>query len=290
MNLFSRIGAFLTGGPADEAVLAYAARLAEAGGAAATVVVGMPEDGPLDGGGKTFERRVGEGWSGAEPAPEIVAHEKPSLDEILDLTRKRDLDLLVLGRRIPSHQLAHTSLYPRVVRKAPCDILLVTGHARPAFDRILVPVDFSPHSRRALELALRLRQAVGTSGGEVLCHHVFEVPYGYAYAGVSRADFAREQQEHAEEEFARFASGLPTGGEEVRCLYTPSDHVAPAVGEMALAEKVDLVAMGSRGRTGAAALLLGSATEKLVGVCAAPILVVKQKGETMGFLDAVLGG
>jgi len=291
MKLFSRIGAYLSGGPADDSVLRHTGELARLGGSEHLFVTGISEEAPRQGEWKSFEARVRDtlareaGGIGVDVA--VDEGDEPDLDDILRSTREHDLDLLVMGRRIPSHQLARATLFPKLLRKSPCSVMLVTRHRGPKFRKALVPTDFSPHSGLAVKTALTLTEASAPGKGEVVCHHIFEVPYGYAYAGVSREEYAAEQRKHAEEGFAQFLATQSIQASAVRCEYTPAEHVPSAVAEMALAEGVDLVAVGSRGRTKASALLLGSTAEKLVGVCAAPLLVVKEKGETLGLLDAL---
>jgi nucleotide-binding universal stress UspA family protein len=291
VRLYPRIGAHLNGGPADAAVLRYLAVLAEKGEAESVHAIAAPEQDGIAGadlaGRVAAELREAGGARLAERLePEF--HETGDAGAILRFIRERDLDLIVLGRRIPSHQLDHAELYPRLVGRSPCDVLLVTPFSPARFDRVLVPTDFSRHARLALGAGARLARACGSSAGTITCHNVFEVPYGYAYSGRSMSQFAGEQRAHAERAFADFVKGNEAGGIPVRCEYTPAHSVADAVVELALAIQADLVAVGSRGRTAAAALLVGSIAVKVLEKCAAPMLIVKEKGETLGLLDALL--
>ena len=294
MNLFPRIGAYLTGGPADEAVLRYAATLARLNDGERVFVLGVPEDSPLAEEGGSFDGRVRallreHGGDALAEASTVDAHEKPSLDDILKATRERELDLLILGRRLPSNQLGRPSLYPKLVRKAPCSVLLVTQYAEPRFGRVLVPVDLSEHSALAISTARELSAASVGAEARVICQRIHAVPYGYAYTGHSREEFAEEQRKNAEEDHQRFLSGLGLAEGDIICRHSVSEHAAAAVCEMAAAERADLVVIGSRGRTAATALLLGSTAEKVVSACATPVLVIKRKGETLPFLKALLG-
>jgi nucleotide-binding universal stress UspA family protein len=49
-----------------------------------------------------------------------------------------------------------------------------------------------------------------------------------------------------------------------------------------------LIAIGSRGRTGTAGVLLGKVTEELIAQSRLPVLAVKRKGEQIGILQALL--
>ena len=73
-------------------------------------------------------------------------------------------------------------------------------------------------------------------------------------------------------------------------LFFSEDHnPAKHITDYARTEHIDLVIIGSKGRGALAAMLLGSVAEK---VCQleneAAVLVVKNKNENMGFLDALL--
>ena len=291
LGLYPRIGALVNGGPADEAVLRYLGVLARDGRSESVEVIAAPEKGsgvPVPRAHRIEQdlRAAGAPELATRIAPEI--HEEGDAGEILRFIKDHDLDLMVVGRRIPSHQLDHPELYPRLVGRSPCDMLLVTPYSPARFDRILLPTDFSRHARLALAASLKLARVLGSPAAEILCHHVFEIPYGYAYSGRTMAGFAEEQRGHAEDAFAEFVAGIPEGGIRIRCEYTPSRNVAEAVTGLALAMQADLVALGSRGRTAASALLVGSIAVRVLEICAAPVLVVKEKGETLGFLEALL--
>ena len=77
---------------------------------------------------------------------------------------------------------------------------------------------------------------------------------------------------------------------EFDCLFVLSNKGEPGhlIIEKAKEHHIDLILMGSRGRSASAAVLLGSVAEKLVQVNnEIPMLIFKIKGETMGFFDAL---
>jgi nucleotide-binding universal stress UspA family protein len=63
-------------------------------------------------------------------------------------------------------------------------------------------------------------------------------------------------------------------------------NAAKAMREFGWKHKTDLIVVGSKGKTAAAAVLLGSVTENLIRMTNTPLLAVKRKGETMNLLKA----
>jgi len=143
-----------------------------------------------------------------------------------------------------------------------------------AFRSILVPVDYSEPSRRALELALALDQAA-----EVTVVHAWDRP---AYVGdhvVTHTDGSRRSlseliRENAEREMSEFLAqvNVPAGKSFQHRLIT-GDPVAAILAEASKAG-YDVMVVGSNGRSGMTKLLLGSVTEKLIRLSPIPVLTV----------------
>jgi universal stress protein A len=141
-----------------------------------------------------------------------------------------------------------------------------------AFKSILVPVDYSEPSRRALELALTLT-------GEVHVVHVWDRP---AYVGeemVAHADGSRRSlaeliRENAEREMSEFLARVKTpDGKTFDHRLISGDPVAAIIAE-ASKPGYDVLVIGTNGRTGMTKLLLGSVTEKLIRLSPIPVLTV----------------
>jgi nucleotide-binding universal stress UspA family protein len=143
--------------------------------------------------------------------------------------------------------------------------------------RILVPTDFSEHSRKALEYAFSLAQRMGAS---VDLLHVWEPPvhiapdammmmpgwedasvekYGLAHAGHRLQDWA-EQYSHGP---------VP--------LRVHLERGIPADAILRAAERgYDLVVMGTHGRTGLARLMMGSVAQKVSARASCPVMTVHE--------------
>ena len=91
-------------------------------------------------------------------------------------------------------------------------------------------------------------------------------------------------------ELKRFLDPLETRGVAVEPLVEEGYSVSGAILAAAQREGADLVVMGTRGRSPAAAVLLGSESEQVIRETTVPVLIVKPAGERDGVLDVLLRG
>ncbi|MFC7079015.1 universal stress protein [Halorussus caseinilyticus] len=138
------------------------------------------------------------------------------------------------------------------------------------YDSILVPIDGSEQSSRALE------HAVGHADTyDAAVHLVFVVDVASVPAEVDAAP--------VEEKLDRYGESVTDGAAErvedagVSRVETSVVPGVPhrAILDYAAAHDVDLVVMGTHGRTGIDRYLLGSVTEKVVRLSEAPVLTVQ---------------
>lgn len=140
--------------------------------------------------------------------------------------------------------------------------------------KILFPTDFSTSSDAPLAYATALAR---DSGATLLIVHVEEPPLAYGggemYYGAPEPDFAGLER--------MLANVRPTDP-AVPCerrLLTGSP--AQTIVELATAEKVDLIVLGTHGRTGLRRLLMGSVAEAVIHAAPCPVLIYRapsQKG------------
>ncbi len=142
------------------------------------------------------------------------------------------------------------------------------------FTKILVPVDFSEHSKRALAVAADLARRYEASLGLV---HVFQpvlysVPESYmVYTQDQLPNLLAELEKLLEQ--AKH-DVLAAGALQVTTAVLqgiPHVEVIRAAQE----GKYDLIVMGTHGRTGMAHALLGSVAEKVVRKAPCPVLTVR---------------
>lgn len=149
------------------------------------------------------------------------------------------------------------------------------------FRSILVPVDYSEHSKASVAFAAKLAASVGAT---VHLVHVWDKP-AYAADAVlvrrpgeencSLSDLVQANATRDMDEFLASLS-LPPGVKVDHRLAT-GDPAGTLVTELK-SGAYDLVVVGTHGRTGLVHLLLGSVAEKLVRLSPVPVLTVPPTG------------
>ena len=140
--------------------------------------------------------------------------------------------------------------------------------------RILVPIDFSETSGAALDYAGFLAKTFGAT--VELLHVLDPMLHVAAESVISPEGPPVSLMEHgrriATEELDRFAAGLELQGVATKATLdtgVPWERVVHA------AKGVDLVVMGTHGRTGLSRVFLGSVTDKVVQRSTAPVLTIR---------------
>lgn len=145
---------------------------------------------------------------------------------------------------------------------------------------ILVPVDFSPDSERALEVAVDLAK---TFGARVQLLHCYPINVGgiSPYGLVLSDDFDREFREAAGRKLGEWREKVAAESVEVEEILTPM-FPSEAIAQTAQERGADLVVMGTRGLTGLKHVVLGSVAERTIRIAPCPVLTVKSDREREG--------
>ncbi len=143
------------------------------------------------------------------------------------------------------------------------------------FKHILIPVDGSPTSMLAVGKAAALAKTFGSS---VTALYVVD-PYPFTGVG---ADFAYGQAQYLSAATAEANAALDAAKKAIEEAGVP---VTTVVGEghavhdgivrAVESTGADLIVMGSHGRRGLEKLVLGSVTQRVLGVAHVPVLVVR---------------
>ena len=147
-----------------------------------------------------------------------------------------------------------------------------------AVQRFLVPIDFSEDANQALDYAITL---AGKLGARLTLLHVIQplqlgggdrggdmgMTLPFTYVQELEAEIQRSMESSLERVTA---AGLE--GDMVIVHGVPFHEII----ETARTQQVDLIVMGTHGRTGFQHVLLGSVAEKVVRLASCPVLVARQ--------------
>ncbi len=222
----------------------------------------------------------------AQIVVKVLIEQGPVTKSFMKLIHQYRIDLIVLGKK--NEKDAGGILVNRIARRAGCSLLILPKTPL-SLKTIHVPTDFSNYSKSALEKASTLaRRAKEPS--KLIIQHVYQVPVGYHYTGKSFKEFALIMKENAKTEFKRFISKVKSDGLDIEEMYTidKNDDVINAIYSTAKKIKADLIIIGAKGKTAAAAMFIGSKAEKLVNLNTdIPVLVVRPKGKVAGFIESL---
>jgi nucleotide-binding universal stress UspA family protein len=153
------------------------------------------------------------------------------------------------------------------------------------FTKILVPVDGSKYSQDAAEYAVKI---VKLMKAKIIALHVVHLPtYAYAYStgeGMSPVaiptplplDVSNEEKKDAKKLVDNVAKMAKDAGVDVETkIIEHHPSVPDAIIQFAEQNGVDLIIIGTKGRTGIRRFLLGSVTESVVHHAHCPVLVVR---------------
>lgn len=134
------------------------------------------------------------------------------------------------------------------------------------FQKMIVPIDFSPHSEKGLLYAIDLAKSLGSTLHVLhALHFPAEIPASSIWwadlRGKALAGLAHAQQKAAD-------AGVPCE------THLADDPPVDAILDLAKSQQADLIVMGSRGLTGLAHLLLGSTAERVLRLAPCPVMTL----------------
>ena len=200
---------------------------------------------------------------------------------ILEYATDHDADLIVIGThgRTGLDRTLAGSVTERVVRSSSVPVLTVRAadHAAVSeYDRILVPTDGSEYAAAAIDHALSVAQACNAS-----IHVLFVVDIESNTMVTESSSYALLQDE-LETIGQEVTGSIGTQIEEIGLNVVTEIHQGFPPGtilEYVADREIDLVVMGTHGRTGLNRVLLGSTAARVIREAEVPVLSVKPDSE-----------
>ena len=199
-----------------------------------------------------------------------ICEEGEIFERISDLAAAENCDLIVMGRR-GLHRLERSlvgSVTARVIGYSQRDVLVVPDDTQVGFQRVLVATDGSKQCRPAVEKAIDFSQSYG---GEISVVSIVDVPAEfYAEAPQIVEDMIHKAKIYVEEVKKQAeASGVKAEA------FVKEGEAYQTIVDLAKERGVNIIVMGSHGRTGLKRLLMGSVAEKVIGYAPCPVLVTR---------------
>ena len=157
------------------------------------------------------------------------------------------------------------------------------GQTKGKFSKILVAIDGSEESMNAANYAISIAKKQ-VDNAHVIALYVFFSRLGYAYStnmfGIitpsSITALLEDAKQEAQKWFDKIKEKMNENGIQLKTevVVSPTSIVG-AIVDYAEHENVDLIVIGSRGRSGFKKLLLGSVASGVVTYSTRPVIVVK---------------
>jgi nucleotide-binding universal stress UspA family protein len=268
---------------------AHAARLVLVNAAHPSAIPARPGAGQRDANGNGTQRRMQDLVKRVEHAHLAVTVEcHPGRPwEIINAAAERhEADVIVIGSRglTPFDRLLLGSTADRVIRTARAPVMVVhpdDSVRSPGIRTVLVATDFSEESALAASAAVRLLAAAAPGEARLILLHACAPPFVYAGTDapvVLVADWDEMEQE-ARRTLETLAAPLRASGLTVETR-TCRAYPLEAIDREARAARADVIALGTRGRSGLNHLLIGSVAERVVHHAACPVLTVRRPAPT----------
>jgi nucleotide-binding universal stress UspA family protein len=195
---------------------------------------------------------------------------------LVEMAKETSVDLIVMGTQGQRglRRAILGSAAREVLRTAPCPVLTTRAlsdeeaSGTPPVERIVVPIDFSDSSRRALQYTARL---TGVYDVPVKLLHVVEAPSLPSVYEIESPKIAtRKVKGRAERTLEAWGRDVLPGHHDVSYVVhrgAPAELILEAA-----PSPTDLLVMATRGLSGVRRTMLGSVTEAVVSGARAPVL------------------
>lgn len=204
----------------------------------------------------------------------VIVEEGKPFKNLVKICKQTNAELLLVGKKKSGTSGGIVS--KMVARMVECAVCFVTENASPAFTNILVPMDFSDYSMRAIQLGRELTADAG--GAKITALHILDYPPTAEYLTRKYGLLAPDWENRLEELFLKTLERHHISGKGIEFIALKNEYfdTAQHIREFADSTKADIILMGAKGHHAFDDLFLGSVTEKLVTIAdTVPVLIVR---------------
>ncbi len=209
---------------------------------------------------------------------EIIArHAESPFQAIVDEAGKNQVDMIIMGRRGRTglKRLLMGSVTAKVIGYSPCNVLVVPRSAEIKYQKILVATDGSKYSVSAAIEAVGIARRCGATLFVIsVVPSETASPFDIVHSEMQHEMIAKTEFHFGEKNVDDLLAIAKEEGVKAEGLVIEGRSYE-AIVDNAREKRVDLIVMGSHGRTGLKRLLMGSVTERVVGNADCSVLIVK---------------
>jgi len=191
----------------------------------------------------------------------ILRNGQTPYQEIVDTAEEQQVDLIIMGRHGKKNmmRLLVGASTAQVIGDAHCSVLVTPRTTKIEGKNILLAVDGSPYGDRATTAAINLAKRLNAP---------------ITLISVIHSEHKESRRREAETVIDRTNKLMQAEGIRVESQIVTGRY-AESIVETAENVGCDLIIVGSHGRTGLKKLLLGSVSERVIGLAQTAVLVVK---------------
>ncbi|MEQ8474198.1 MAG: universal stress protein [Marinoscillum sp.] len=212
---------------------------------------------------------------------EIIIKSGNPEKELERICEAMKIDMVVLGQKPEPENHIKAGKFSE---KAKSSLLLIPAKEDYKINSVCVALDFSDNSITVLRAA---RNIADNLGAHLKGLHTYQVPSGYHKTGKDHKEFAREMEHNAKKEAEIFfkKTGISI---DMNYRYEEDQNTAQCIAGYVSENPVDLLIMGSKGRTNAASVIHGSVAKKAIReIQHTPVMILKRKNKNMDLIDAI---
>ncbi|SFS91307.1 universal stress protein [Halostagnicola kamekurae] len=200
-------------------------------------------------------------------------------DRILEYAADHDIELIVMGahghqsvKRVDlgrvTEAVVHAATVPVLVVRASDDI-----RKRYPYEHVLVPTDGSEHAAAALDRGVEIAAETGAT-----VHLLSVVPDENYGMESDEDDLVDRLEKRTRAGLAKAAERVADGDLDVRTAIA-TGTIYREITTYAETEPIDLIVMGTHGRSGIDPTFLGSVTDRVLRTAPVPVLTVRKLSE-----------
>lgn len=212
----------------------------------------------------------------------IVLKEGKPTDQIINIVRTLEPDLLLMGKKIG--YLGEGVIPKRIIKYVPCSVLLIPENSRYSLKNILVPVDFSEQSAKSVATAKELLNGVK---GEITAQHIYHYraqffPYVLSEKEKKEIDRKVENQLNSFKNEHKLPDDI-----EFKLTLHRQGKIANSVYHQAVSDQSDLIIVASKAKN-LTTIIGHDFSDKMIDYSfGIPLLIQKNKEKNQKFLQSL---